>query len=96
MICAKCHRESGDLYCGKCREDVRVVAEIAKPKDAKALIPLLAFDPTEGVYRFGCTVTGCPVNCRDGWCSIKVPECAFQNIRFHAFDGDNCVTQFCG
>lgn len=96
MICAKCGRESGELYCGKCREDIRRVAEVSAPKDAKSLVPLLAFDSTEKVYRFGCTVVGCPLNCRDGWCSRKVPESAFNLIKFHPFDGDNCVTQFCG
>lgn len=96
MICANCGQESGDLYCGKCRVKIQRIAEMDAPKDAKALIPLLAFDPIDKVYRFGCTVVGCPYNSRDGWCLRKIPDFMFNTIKFHPFDGDNCVRQFCG
>lgn len=96
MKCDKCREEVGPLYCGRCREGIRREAEASKPKDAKKVVVLLAFDPEEKVYRFGCTVVGCPMNTRDGWCMRKTPDFMFDTIKFHAYDGDNCVRQFCG
>jgi len=83
-ICDKCGKESGNLFCGKCR------AEIHKRHTP---IPLLFYDTGKKGYRAGCSVRECPAN-ENGVC-ISVHE-NIDLITFHEYDGDNCVRVVCG
>jgi len=82
--CDRCGKESGNLFCGKCR------AEILKRHN---LIPLLFYDKEQGGYRAGCSVLDCPAN-ENGVC-ISV-NAKIEDISFHEYDGDNCIRQVCG
>lgn len=100
-FCDKCGQEVGNLYCGKCREEIRQKERPAVPSEE--LVILMAYDPTNDTYRFGCSVVGCPCNLQNGWCSKAVighigDKDNFEQVRrmLHAYDGDNGVKQFCG
>jgi hypothetical protein len=84
--CDRCGKESGKLYCGRCRAIVQ--------KERGVLIPVLYFDPETGLYVCGCTVTECPCN-NLGTCSGKISLDTFKAM-CHEFDGDNCIKQVCG
>lgn len=94
--CDKCGVEVGQLYCGKCREEIRAKEMPAVPSEG--IVILLAYDPVTSTYRFGCSVVGCPCNLKIGWCSKAIPSEMFEQVRrmLHAYDGDNGVKQFCG
>lgn len=92
-LCEKCGTEF-QAYCAKCREEIRKKESPALPSED--LIILLAFDNKTKLYRYGCSVRGCPCNLRNGWCSKGTPELAISLVHFHEYDGDNCVKQFCG
>jgi len=94
-LCERCGREF-QAYCARCREEVRHEEMPAVPSDD--LIILLAFDRETSLYRYGCSVKGCPCNLQNGWCSKATPKIAKDLIvqRLHEYDGDNCVKQFCG
>ncbi len=96
MICPRCQKEVGQLYCGKCREEIRRQEMPAVPSDD--LVVLLAYDKQTKLYRYGCSVKNCPCNLQNGWCSKGTPELMKDKIQFmlHPFDGDNCVKQWCG
>jgi len=84
--CDRCGKESGKLYCGRCRAIIQ--------KERGALIPVLYFDPVTGFYVAACTVTECPCN-NLGTCTSKITLETFKAI-CHEFDGDNCIKQVCG
>lgn len=91
--CDRCKKESGNLFCGKCRAKVRKEANLKAHKETEDLLPLIYWDKREGAYRFGCTVRECPANI-DGICCT--PALSFDMMELHEFDGDNCVKQVCG
>jgi hypothetical protein len=83
-VCDKCGKESGNLFCGKCRAEI---------KRRHTLIPLLFFDTEKNGYRAGCSVIECPAN-ENGVCiSVRL---SLREITFHEYDGDNCIRQVCG
>ena len=82
--CNKCGRESGNLYCGKCKTEIT---------NRHTLIPLLFWDKGKNGYRVGCSVIGCPAN-ENGICIII--HLNIDDISFHEYDGDNCVRVVCG
>lgn len=82
--CDKCGNEAGNLFCGKCRDEIH---------KRHNLIPLLFYDKEKRGYRAGCSVSGCPNN-ENGVC-IAV-NMNINQIYFHEYDGDNCVRQVCG
>lgn len=84
MICPRCGKESGELYCGKCRAEI---------KKTHRLIPVLFWDSEGKGYRAGCSVVECPCN-ENGICSALNID--IRSIKFHEYDGDNCVKQVCG
>lgn len=94
-VCLRCNREF-EAYCAKCRDEIRQEQMPAVPSEN--LVVLLAFDKETKCYRYGCSVTGCPCNLQNGWCSKATPEMMVDLIKFrlHPYDGDNCVKQFCG
>jgi len=84
MICCRCGVESGNLFCGKCRAEI---------KNRHDLIPLLFWDKAKKGYRAGCSVIECPAN-ENGICISVIKN--IHLISFHGYDGDNCVRQACG
>lgn len=86
MKCGRCEKESGPLYCGKCR------TEIKKSHD---LIPVLFYDKNKKGYRAGCTVIDCPFN-ENGVCRTVALILDQVKTILHEFDGDNIVHQWCG
>lgn len=97
-IPSKCERCGAEFqaYCAKCRDEIRNEQMPAVPSEDLAF--LLAYDRKTEMYRFGCSVKGCPCNLQNGWCSKAVPVDFWDLVktRLHAYDGDNCVKQFCG
>ena len=93
--CERCGIEF-QAYCGKCREEIRQKEMPAVPSDN--LVVLLAYDSLTRLYRYGCSVSECPCNLQNGWCSKATPELMRDLItaKLHDYDGDNCVKQFCG
>ena len=85
MLCAKCGKESGNLYCGKCRAEIR---------KSHTLIPVLFYDKERKGFRAGCSVVDCPCN-ENGVCSSTL---SLDTVKFvmHEYDGDNCVKLPCG
>lgn len=97
-VCERCSREF-EAYCGKCREEIH--AEAIKQIPSDDLFVLLVWDRKDSVYRYGCTVSECPCNTGQGWCSKVTPvfrKDAIEMImrQLHEFDGDNCIQQWCG
>lgn len=90
--CDRCGKEVGNLYCGKCRAEIQSAEKTHVPSDD--LMILVAYDRKTKLYRFGCTVTECPCNMKNGWCS-KAPLFLDKKL-IHEFDGDNAVKQWCG
>lgn len=90
--CDMCGKESGKLYCAKCRAKIE---GIEPNLDFKDLIPLLYWDKKHKCYRFGCTVRLCPYN-RNGVCVIR--HLSIESVKqiLHEFDGDNICHNFCG
>ena len=86
MKCSRCGREVGNLFCGKCREEIR--------KELGQLIPVLFYDPALKMYRAGCSVLECPCN-ENGICSSRISLDTFKEVS-HEYDGDNCVKMVCG
>ncbi|MFA5307116.1 MAG: hypothetical protein WC365_06745, partial [Candidatus Babeliales bacterium] len=84
--CDKCGNESGELYCGKCRKQI---------KQSHNLIPILFYDKSKKGYRAGCTVTECPYN-ENGACVTVILFISMLKNILHEFDGDNIVQQWCG
>jgi hypothetical protein len=84
MICPRCGKESGNLFCGKCR------AEITSRHN---LVPVLFYDKLQKGYRAGCSVISCPAN-ENGVCISVTKDIAL--IKFHEYDGDNCIRMVCG
>jgi hypothetical protein len=98
MNCARCGKEVGNLYCGKCREEISERERGAEHIPSEDLMILLAYDRKTKLYRYGCTVIECPCNMQNGWCSKATPSMAKDLIidMLHEFDGDNCIKQWCG
>lgn len=91
---SKCERCGAEFqaYCAKCRAELQAVAIGSLPSDD--VVVLLAYDKKRKVYRYGCSVTGCPCNTKAGWCSKASP---FLDKRMlHEYDGDNAIKQWCG
>ena len=93
--CERCGVEF-QAYCAKCRDEIRQEQMPAVPSEK--LVILLAYDLGNDTYRFGCSVTGCPCNLQNGWCSKAIIGEMFERVRLmlHPYDGDNGVKQFCG
>lgn len=99
--CDRCGREAGNLYCGKCREEISLRERGAENIPSDDLVILLAFDRKAKLYRYGCSVKECPCNMQNGWCSKATPVIDKEFITnmlnmLHEYDGDNCVKQWCG
>lgn len=92
--CDRCGLEVGNLYCGKCRQEIEQRERGAEHIPSEDLLILLAYDRKTKLYRYGCTVTGCPCNMQNGWCSRATPY--LDKNMLHEFDGDNAVKQWCG
>lgn len=90
--CDRCGKEVGNLYCGKCRAEIKITTKSHIPSDA--LMILLAYDHKRKLYWYGCTVDECPCHMKNGWCSKATPFLDKKMI--HEFDGDNAVKQWCG
>jgi hypothetical protein len=92
MICPGCKKEVGNIYCAKCKEEIKTHSLTIK---FDALIPVLYYDKKTKLYHPGCTVSGCPCNvegvCVTGDLFINL----FKN-KMNDYDGDNCVHQGCG
>jgi hypothetical protein len=86
MKCSRCDIEVGNLFCGKCRAEIR--------KKQGQLISVLYFDPNSKLYRAGCSVLECPCN-ENGICSSRITLDTFKHLA-HEYDGDNCVRMVCG
>jgi|WetSurMetagenome_2_1015567.scaffolds.fasta_scaffold73509_5 hypothetical protein len=91
--CDRCGKESGNLYCGKCREEIKRKTCNTKSLESD-LIPVLYYDKKLKLYAPACSVIECPCNSR-GFCSSKITLDTFIMI-CHDYDGDNCVKQVCG
>lgn len=96
--CDRCGKESGNLYCGKCRKEIEQREQGGEHIPSEDLVILLAYDRQTKMYRYGCTVTECPCNMKNhedwGWCSKASPF--LDKNMLHEFDGDNSVKQWCG
>ena len=98
--CERCGREF-QAYCAKCRVEIALREQGAEHIPSDDLIILLAYDKKTNLYRYGCSVTECPCNMKNGWCSKATPALdkeflgAMLNM-LHEYDGDNCVKQWCG
>ncbi len=90
--CDRCGEEVGNLFCGKCRAEIIAAEKTHVPSDD--LMILVAYDRKTKLYRFGCTVTECPCNMKNGWCSKATLY--LDKKMLHDFDGDNAVKQWCG
>jgi hypothetical protein len=86
MKCSRCDKEVGNLFCGRCREEIK--------KTTGQLIPVLYFDTALKLYRAGCSVLECPCN-DHGVCSSRISLDTFI-AESHDYDGDNCVKMVCG
>lgn len=86
MICSKCGKEVGNLFCGHCRKELQ--------SENNLLIPVLYYDPQTKLYRPACSVLECPCNDR-GVCSSRISLDTFITL-CHEYDGDNCIKQVCG
>jgi len=84
MMCSRCGKESGNLFCGKCRSEIT---------SRHNLIPVLFYDKVRKGYRAGCSVLSCPAN-ENGICITL--HMHIDEIYFHEYDGDNCVKVVCG
>jgi len=93
MICDKCKKEVGPLFCGNCRCQVK--QESAKRVGQRKLIPLLYYNPVTGRYVPGCNCTECPWNI-DNTCVTEWSDLENMKMLFHAYDGDNIIHQVCG
>uniref|UniRef100_A0A6M3KBB6 Uncharacterized protein n=1 Tax=viral metagenome TaxID=1070528 RepID=A0A6M3KBB6_9ZZZZ len=96
--CERCGIEF-QAYCAKCREAIRREEMPAVPSED--IFVVVAYDPKTKLYRYGCNVSKCPCNLKNGWCSKATPALNKEFIqmmlnRLHEYDGDNCVKQFCG
>lgn len=98
--CERCNREF-QAYCAKCREEIALRERGAVHIPSDDLVILLVYDRKTKSYRYGCSVTECPCNMRNGWCSKATLNldknflAAMLNM-LHEYDGDNCVQQWCG
>ena len=98
--CERCGQEF-QAYCAKCREEISLRERGAKHIPSKELALLLVYDRKTKLYRYGCSVTECPCNMKNGWCSKATPTIDKEFLRgmlnmLHEYDGDNCVKQWCG
>jgi hypothetical protein len=95
--CERCGVEF-QAYCAKCRKDIANRESGAEHIPSEDLVVLLAYDQQTQLYRYGCSVSECPCNMKNGWCSKATPKMAKDLIfaRLHEYDGDNCIKQFCG
>ena len=89
--CDKCGKESGELYCGHCREEIINSIPERNPDD---LIPLLFWNPKSKTYVYYCQCVGCPYN-QKGFCAIEEFNFDFFKKWLHPFDGDNIIKHFC-
>lgn len=89
--CDRCGIET-QLYCGKCREEIKRKEAPGIPSDN--LVTLLVYDSERKLYRYGCSVKECPCNLQNGWCSKATPF--LDKNMLHEYDGDNAVKQWCG
>jgi hypothetical protein len=92
-VCDRCGKEVGNLYCGKCRAEIKRKS-CDSPTLTPDMIPVLYYDTKTKLYVPSCTVLECPCNDR-GHCSSKITLDTFIAI-CHDYDGDNCVKQVCG
>jgi hypothetical protein len=97
--CDRCHKEVGNLYCGKCREEIQNRERGAEHIPSDDLVILLAYDRKTKLYRYGCSVNECPCNMQNGWCSKATlaidKEFLLKMLNMlHEYDGDNCVKQW--
>jgi hypothetical protein len=92
--CDRCGLEVGNLYCGKCRKEIELREQGAENIPSDDLIVLVVYDRKTQLYRYGCTVTECPCNMKNGWCSKATPF--LDKKMLHEFDGDNAIKQWCG
>lgn len=98
--CERCGIEF-QAYCAKCREDIADRERGAKHIPSEDLVILLVYDRKTRLYRYGCSVTECPCNMQNGWCSKATPEIDKKMLELmlnmlHEYDGDNAVKQWCG
>ncbi len=98
---SRCERCGIDFqaYCAKCRDEIRRKEMPSVPSEE--VFAVVAYDPKQKLYRYGCNVAECPCNLQNGWCSKATPviDKEFTQLmlnRLHEYDGDNCVKQMCG
>ncbi len=96
--CERCGVEF-QAYCSKCRDEIRQKETPAVVSEE--VVTILAFDKKTALYRYGCSVSECPCNLQNGWCSKATPKIDKKMIKLmlnmlHEYDGDNCVKQWCG
>lgn len=99
-LCERCGREF-QAYCAKCREEISLRERGAEHIPSEELAILLVYDRKAKLYRYGCSVTECPCNMKNGWCSKATPAIdkdfmAKMLTMLHEYDGDNCIKQWCG
>lgn len=90
--CDRCGKEAGNLFCGKCREEIKGER---KQKEPRQMIPVLFYDYKTKMYLPACNVSECPCNVSGMYCSSLITLETFKFI-CHDYDGDNCVKQVCG
>ena len=98
--CERCGIEF-QAYCAKCRDDISNREKGGGHIPSEKLTILVAYDHETGMYRYGCSVEGCPCNMKNGWCSKSTPHIDRKTIQrmlemLHEYDGDNAVKQWCG
>ena len=93
VICSRCGKEVGNLFCGHCREEV--IGKLPAIS-SENLVPLLFWDKEKQMYVFGCSVKECPCNREGRFCSSWIPDLVLAMFIMHEYDGDNICKQNCG
>jgi len=91
--CDRCGKEVGNLFCGKCRDEIIAESRAADPRD---LIPVLYYDLKRKGYVVGCSVLQCPCNAGNGYCSSLLLSIDTVKNILHEYDGDNIAKMNCG
>lgn len=89
MICPRCKKEVGDIFCGNCRMEIKGLQ-----KPIENIIPFAYYNKETKRFHPACFVTEC-VNNQKGYCVTGHFLSTLLEL-FHEFDGDNFIHQACG